>query len=473
MMGLYQSQRERTQQNLALQARLIAQSAMLQRSGEEFEVALAAEVRDNPAIEIEERVKCPRCGKRLQAGYCAGCDALALERIFPGAQTRAPSPGSDEARRDSLAYTQAYEPFAATVLRQLRVALPREDVAIATYLTGSLDEHGFLAASATEVAVALKVDEARVERAIAVLRSLDPPGVGSRTVTECLLRQLESFEERGGAPPAARALIQRHLTDLAERRFERIARSLRVSVAEIQATWEFIRQNLAPYPTSLFDSSAPSVGAPYDPDIVPIWPDVVFRRAPTGFNAEIIERSRFRLAVQPLYAELSASATRKDTSITPMEARHIRASVARAEAFLILVRRRWETLGQIASALAVYQRDFFERGVSGLRPLTRLDLARRLGVSESTVSRASSGKFALLPMGRVISFEVFFDASLPVKERLLALVGTEDSARPLRDDELARLLDSQGVRLAPRTVAKYRAALGIAAPRLRAMTPHQ
>ncbi|HEX9037366.1 MAG TPA: hypothetical protein VF808_10290 [Ktedonobacterales bacterium] len=459
-MALYQSQRERTQQNLALRARLVAASVMLQRSAEEFEVALSTEASENPALEIEERARCPRCGRDLRLGYCSGCDGLAPDGSGHRGQA-AGAPGSlwsgqAGERRDALAEAQAGEPLAFSVLRQLRAALAREDFAIAAYLAGSLDERGLLATSAGEVAAALAVEEARVERAIAVLQTLDPPGVGARSVAECLLRQLDGFEEQGSAPPVARPMIERCLPDLAARRFTTIARALGVSVAEAQAGWAFIRANLSPYPSGAFDADA----------VIPLWPDVVFRRTEAGFETEVIERRRFRLGVQPLYAELSAgSAGARAPDVAPG---HVQAYVARTRDFVALVQRRWRTLGQIAAALATYQRDFLEQGPGGLRPLTRSELARRLAISESTVSRATAGRYALLPSGQIVSFEVFFDASAPVKQRLLALVEAEDSARPLRDEELARLLDSQGMRLAPRTVAKYREALGIAPHRLRA-----
>lgn len=484
-MALYHSQRQSARQNQALQARQIASSVMLQRTGEEFEQALTQEARDNPALEIEERTRCPRCGTRLNLGFCSICDALergaedgAQDRRTAGdAQTSAWSDGDwlDE-RDDVMDRAQARESLAAWALRQLRAALPQEDFSIAAYLTGSLDERGFLTISCADVAGALHVNVSRVERALAVLQTMDPPGVGSRTVVERLLLQLASFEEQGSAPPIVRRMIERCLPDLAQRRFGDIARALGVSVAEARAGWIFIRERLSPYPSQASDASAPGVNGLWSEPgvIVPLYPDVVFRRTATGYEAEVLEQRRYRLAVQPLYAELRAGegasgvpgrATRNASAST-----HIRTYVARTEEFLSLVQRRWETLGVISSTLIALQYDFLERGTRYLRPLTRTEIALRLKISESTVSRATSGKYALLPTGRIVPFDVFFNASLAIKDRLIELVEGEDSARPLHDDELARLLDGQGVRLATRTVAKYREALGIAPPHLRAVS---
>ncbi len=483
-MALYHSQRQSVRQNQALQARQIALSVMLQRSGEAFEQALTQEARDNPALEIEERTRCPRCGTRLNFGFCSLCDALERggKDGTPGrwniavAQLAAWSDGDwlDE-RDDVIERAQARESLAAWALRQLRAALPREDFPIAAYLTGSLDDRGFLTSSCADVADALHVDVARVERALAVLQTMDPPGVGSRTVGERLLLQLAHLEEQGSAPPIARRMLERCLTDLAQHRFDDIARALGVSVAEAREGWAFIRERLSPYPGQAPDASAPGVNGLWSEPgmIVPLWPDVVFRRTETGYEAEVLERRRYRLAVQPLYAELrageGASGVSGRATAYATATSHIQTYVARTEEFLSLVQRRWETLGVISSALIALQYDFLERGTRYLRPLTRTEVALRLKISESTVSRAISGKYALLPTGRIVPFEVFFDASLAIKDRLIELVEGEDSARPLHDDELARLLDDQGVRLATRTVAKYREALGIAPPRLRAI----
>jgi len=137
----------------------------------------------------------------------------------------------------------------------------------------------------------------------------------------------------------------------------------------------------------------------------------------------------------------------------------VRALIRRADGFLAQLERRWHTLRRIGAYLADRQRDFLQRGPSSMAALTRAETARALGVSESTVSRAVAGKFALLPGGAVVPLADFFDCSLQVRTELRAIITGEE--RPLSDSELAELLRRRGYSIARRTVAKYRDRLGI------------
>jgi RNA polymerase sigma-54 factor len=132
------------------------------------------------------------------------------------------------------------------------------------------------------------------------------------------------------------------------------------------------------------------------------------------------------------------------------------------------MRQRWETLATISNALIHFQAEFLEKGVRCLKPLTRGQLAEHVGLHESTVSRATAGKYVLLPEGRTIAFDDFFDASLAAKDYLRELIAEEKATRPFSDEVLAGRLDEMGIHLARRTVAKYRESLGILPSRLRA-----
>ena len=131
------------------------------------------------------------------------------------------------------------------------------------------------------------------------------------------------------------------------------------------------------------------------------------------------------------------------------------------------VAQRWDTLMIIADALIAQQTEFLEKGVCFLKPLTRGELAAYVGLHESTVSRATANKYVLLPTGRTVPFDDFFDGSLAAKEALRELIATEDPTKPYSDEELARRLRDRGIPLARRTVAKYREALRIMPSRFR------
>jgi RNA polymerase sigma-54 factor len=170
-------------------------------------------------------------------------------------------------------------------------------------------------------------------------------------------------------------------------------------------------------------------------------PEVVIALRDGTVHVELTEERRFALRVSPGYAALDAAEAR------------------RARAFMRRLAERWSTIRRVVEALADEQREFLVDGPIALRPLTRAQLAARLGVHESTVSRAVAGRSALLPSGRVVPLSAFFTAALSAQEALRRIVARERQA--LSDDELAAELARRGHRIARRTVAKYRALLGI------------
>jgi RNA polymerase sigma-54 factor len=150
------------------------------------------------------------------------------------------------------------------------------------------------------------------------------------------------------------------------------------------------------------------------------------------------------------------------------EVRHyLRQHSDRAKFFIDCMYRRWRTLKRVAELIVDYQREFLEKGVRYLRPLTRAEVATHLNLDEGTVSRATANKYALLPNGRLMPISDFFDGSLGVKDVLRELIATEEPKRRLSDDELARLLSARGIPMARRTVTKYREEMGIVSSRER------
>ncbi|HKV02936.1 MAG TPA: hypothetical protein VJQ26_12465, partial [Ktedonobacteraceae bacterium] len=147
--------------------------------------------------------------------------------------------------------------------------------------------------------------------------------------------------------------------------------------------------------------------------------------------------------------------------------RYLRHHSDRAKFFIDSVQRRWRTLKRVAELVVDYQREFLEKGVRYLRPLTRAEIASRLNLDEGTVSRATANKYALLPNGRLMPVADFFDGSLSVKDVMRELISTEEARHRLSDEELARLLTARGIPMARRTVTKYREEMGIASSRER------
>src|SRR5207244_1169325 len=200
----------------------------------------------------------------------------------------------------------------------------------------------------------------------------------------------------------------------------------------------------------------------------------IFRNEKGEFEVEVIESRRFSLRVNPVYRQLvgqlqaARSAGAAAPAMTDDELQHIRQYVTRAKFFIDNINQRRQTIGRITDVIVDCQKDFLEKGVQSLRPLTRAEVGERIGMHESTVSRATAGKFVLLPAGEVIPFSTFFTASLGVKDVIKNIIEAEDHSRPYSDQEIVeKLREEHGIRLARRTVAKYREELQILPARLR------
>ena len=369
----------------------------------------------------------------------------ALDWVSPPA-TRRPRPyAADGGEDDPTAGLRAATSLADHLLDQLRLQMDAQDLPIGLELIGSLDRRGWLTDTPTAVAERLDVPVSRVEAVLRVLQTLDPPGIAGRDARETLLLQLDQLDH---APPARRALARRlvaeRLDDLAGQAWGRLARALGVAAADIEAAVAFIRANLTPYPAHAFWGDETAEPLP-EPDVM-ILLNPSDPASPPSIT--VVEAERYALRITPSAAQASAD--------LPAMNAHLQ----RARLFLASLRQRWRTLAQVSQALAEAQPEYVRRGVPATRrALTQTEVALALGVHPSTVSRTVRHKYAQLPAGRIVPLASFFSVDAPAKAALRALVATE--RRPLTDQALCRALSQQGFHLSRRTVAHYRAELGI------------
>lgn len=451
--------------------RLVAASYILELSSLELQQAINAELAENPALELLEHPTCVVCGSLLQGSICPQClsqqkqansYADDLDDDYTPDYYATPGGSALDDDFDPLSQAAAQPTLAERLLMDLRATLPARDLPIAQYLVGNLDETGYLRCSLEEVADRFGRSLEEVRRVLQQLQSLEPVGVGARDLRECLLIQLAYLEERGITCPYVREIITHFLTELGEHKYSKIASELGITVEAVVRAGEFIKQRLNPFPARSYNSPEPPVT---DSRSTYIWPDVIITEREGEFEVEVVESKRFYLRVSPLYQQLAAELSRDPNKFSEDERRHIKQYVSRAKLFIANINQRRQTLQKITQCIVDYQKDFLRYGIRHLKPLTRAAVAARLGMHESTVSRATASKYVMLPSREVIPFSKFFTPSLSVMDVIKELI--ENETRPLTDQEIAQELAQRGIFIARRTVAKYREQLGILPSSLR------
>jgi RNA polymerase sigma-54 factor len=470
------------QQQLKVTPKQIAANAILQLSSLELQDVINQELLENPALDLEEQQACPLCGQPLPGRVCLNCFGLAKAPRQNDPETE-PLEGSSLMQRDDegdefdpIVRAESEQTLAEWLSWNVRVLLPARLLPVAEYLIGNINEVGYLDTGVTveDAATAMKVPVADAMRALRAIQSVEPWGIGARDVRECLLIQMQHLEEVGEeVPPHVKEIIADHFRELGEHKFGDVAQALRITRDEVQAAWDYIKDNLNPHPAQGF--AAGPDGTSIGGREVGLRPDVIITKSESGqYEVDVIESRRFSLRVNPVYRQLimQLQAARKEGSSTvPMnddDRQHIREYVTRAKFFIDNINQRRQTILRITEVIVECQLEFLERGIQSLRPLTRAEVGERIGMHESTVSRATAGKFVLLPSGQVVPFAMFFTASLGTKDVIKEIIDAEDRGRPFSDQEIVeKLADQHGIKLARRTVAKYREELQILPARLR------
>jgi len=345
------------------------------------------------------------------------------------------------------------------LLSQVYTAKISEDLEEAvTYVIYSLDRHGLLTLTNSELMEGWEGEPSLLPEAIDMVKSLEPSGIGCACVEDVLALQLR--EKGYGEDSLEYRIVTRHFMDMAEMNFIRIAKAESVSPREIQNAIEII-STLNPWPGDDFalDSN------------FTIVPDVIIRKVEGEYIA-ILNDNRFR--------RLTISARNRRILETPgspaAEKDYVKDKFRRASWFIKSIAQRQNTVMKIASFLTHYQEGFFENGIEGLRPLTLQQVADELDFNQSTISRAINGKYVQSPRG-IHEMRFFFSRKLVgengdmstriVKEELNRLIKSEDPGKPLSDEKLAGMLQARGMNVKRRTVANYRTDLHIPSARKR------
>ncbi len=480
----------RLSQHLALTPQLQQSIRLLQLSTIELNQELEQALADNPLLERDDDPLAS--AMRLKAdGSIAGTEGPAPSQNGESGEAAAssdageatPETGGDstfdwsgrgEARNDDDDGAREWAGTTTSLKDHLLAQLcctqaSARDRALVELLIDALDEDGYLYQPLDDL-LAICPSEAEIEldelrTALTLLQSFDPPGVGARTVSECLNLQLCALA-RGtpalkAAVPLARAIVSEHLPLLAARDFLKLRRALGCTDDELRAAHQLIR-TLQPHPGVAFGDAR----ADY------VVPDVFVRKVKNRWTAVLNPDVMPRLRVNQAYADI----LKRDRSARGTEGSDRAQWTTRVQEARWLIRniqQRFDTILRVSQAIVDRQHNFFTHGEIAMRPLVLREIADTVGLHESTISRVTANKYMATPFG-VFELKYFFGShvateaggsasSTAIRALIKQLIGAEDTLNPLSDSKLAELLGEQGIVVARRTVAKYREAMKIPA----------
>ncbi len=475
--GLYQSAQLR--QELKINPRLYQAMDLLYMPLLDLQQHLKQELLNNPFLELVEPTDGPETEAETEADAEEKKDEIDWEEILLNGFE------SGGGAREEYEHKEAFEPVAVAqqdlhdhLLDQLKLLriTPREAL-LGEQLIGEIDENGFLSASLEQVVESLNgylaSEEAKaagfeneppftVEEAEAMLRKIqafDPPGVGARDLRECLLIQLG---DQNREDSLAYRIVRDHFDQLVAHRWGEIAKALGIPLAEVQAAADEVAK-LDPKPGLRYALAEQNY----------VIPDLIVEKVDGEYYVFHNDTSLPRLRLSSAYREVA-----RDKNKFQGENREFIANKLNSAHWMIqAIEQRRQTMLKVMNVIVDRQREFFEKGVEHLKPLTLREVAEVIGMHESTVSRVTNDKYVQTPRG-VFPLKFFFSSGLStdtgedvsargIKARIRKLVDDEDSKKPLTDQQIVEILKQEGVNIARRTVAKYRDQLGILSARMR------
>jgi RNA polymerase sigma-54 factor len=436
----------------------------------ELAEVLEQEVMENPLLEevpLEEKLSTDEIANQEASEQQEKEDPLKeieVEKFFEdyfddGAERRSrPSevPEMPPIENTLTAATDLYD----HLLWQLHMSVSDElTVEIAEAVIHNLDEDGMLRASLDEIANMGPFPREEVEKALGVVQSFDPPGVGARDVTECLRLQLCHLGLEGSP---ADVMVRDHMKQLQSHQYAEIGRQMSLSPEEVSHHVEIIK-GLDPKP-----------GIKYSPDrSTYILPDVFVVKEGDEYKIVLNDDGLPKLRISPTYRRML-----EEKEPGSEETRNYVKDKLRSALWLLKsVDQRQRTIYKVAESIVRHQRAFLDHGITHLRPLVLRDVATDIGMHESTVSRVVANKYMHTPRG-VYEMRFFFHSgitssmgeaisSVTIKDKIRRMIEGEDTAHPLSDSRIAEVLEADGLPLARRTVAKYREELRIPPSNLR------
>ncbi len=337
--------------------------------------------------------------------------------------------------------------------------LTDEEKEVGQFVIGNLNRDGFLEVSIDEIMQETGCDEGTASWIIAAVQDMDPAGIGARDVKECLLLQLARLELASQLPAV---IVRDHLHYLETKNYAAIAKATGQSQEATLAAIRIIL-DLDPHPGRVYSDEEPHY----------IIPDVYVYKVGAEYVILLNDEGLPRLKVSSYYRDIL-----KNDKQVPDNTKHYVQDKLKSAMWLIKsIQQRQRTIYRVVESIIKFQRDFFEKGVAFLRPMVLRDVAEDLEMHESTISRVTSNKYVHTPQG-TFELKYFFNsaiereggealASESIKERIRHIVQAENPEKPLSDNAIAEIFNKENIKLARRTVAKYREQLGILPSKMR------
>ncbi len=348
----------------------------------------------------------------------------------------------------------AKQSFVEYLMSQMRLVTKDEKtLEIGEYIVGSLDDSGYLTAALKEIADTCRTTEEEAERVLKIIQGFDPVGVGARDLKECLLIQLEA---KGMGDSLAARIVRDHFNEFKQKKYLDLSKALKVSMKEIQDEAHVIGK-LNPKPGLDILGDEPKY----------VIPDLVVELVGERYIVSLNDRNVPRLRISQSYRDELQQNVELDTEAKDF----IQSRLKNAKWLIQTIEQRRRTMIKVMEAIVEEQREFFEKGAAFLRPLTLQQVASKISMHESTVSRVTTNKYVQTPRG-VYELKYFFSSSLSTEDgdevsaksakmKIKGIIAKEDTRRPLSDQKIADILKKDGLIIARRTVAKYREQLGI------------
>ena len=361
---------------------------------------------------------------------------------------------ADEKRQFLFDSIPVQETLQQNLIAQLnQTVLSADDRKTAELIVGNIDDDGFLQSTPEEMALNSGIPQVDFERMLGLIQTFYPAGVSARDLRECLLIQLR---RQGKEHSLEHRIVSEHMDDLARHRFVEIARRMAISAEDVQKAANNIAR-LNPRPGQVFAVAPQNY----------VLPDVIVEKVDGEYQISFNNDQIPHLRISNLYKDIIGSGDAQSSDVKD----YIRDKIRSGKFLIRSIHQRQQTIMNIAQQIVSRQLDFLEHGPSHLKPMTMAEIAETVGVHETTVSRAVSGKYMATPQG-VFEMKYFFTggyqtatgeslSNTSVKQAVLDLVKHESGSAPLSDQEIVEILSERGIPIARRTVAKYRSELNI------------